>query len=213
MVPSPWATPLASKRLRLRHWTAQDLVPFHAMNADPRVMEFFPAPLDVAASAALLRRIEHGIATYGFGLWALELRESGRLIGCVGLGVPSFEAPFMPCVEIGWRLSYDYWGHGYATEAAESVLAFGFQHLKLAEIVAFTAAQNVRSQRLMRRLGMLYDPTADFAHPALPEPSPLRQHVLYRMTRAHWQKHSSRELVHELVNAALALPVSRGTKG
>jgi len=211
MVPSPWPTPLASERLRLRHWTAQDLAPFCAMNADPRVMEFFPSPLGVAESVALLRRIEHGIATYGFGLWVLELRATSRFIGCVGLGVPSFRAPFAPCVEIGWRLAYDYWGYGYATEAAESALAFGFEHLKLAQIVAFTASRNVRSQRLMQRLGMLRDPADDFNHPALPEHSPLCRHVLYRMTRARWQKHSSRALVHDLVNAALELPVSRET--
>lgn len=203
MSPNPWPTPCPTPRLRLRHWTMADLQPFQAMNADPRVMAFFPAPLDDAASATLLKRFMQGIDTCGFGFWALELRESSRFIGFVGLGVPTFAAPFTPCVEIGWRLAYDAWGQGYANEAARSVLDFAFQRLKFAEVVSFTARANLRSQRLMQRLGMLRDSDGDFDHPALDVDSPLRRHVLYRLGRGAWLAARQDELaVYKVLHAS-----------
>jgi RimJ/RimL family protein N-acetyltransferase len=111
----------------------------------------------------------------------VEVRGGAAFAGFVGLSVPRFEAHFAPCVEIGWRLAAQHWGHGYATEGARAALAFGFGTLGLEEIVAFTAPRNVRSRRVMEKIGMTYDPADDFDHPLLPEGHPLRRHVLYRI--------------------------------
>jgi RimJ/RimL family protein N-acetyltransferase len=122
----------------------------------------------------------------GFGLWAVELLETRELGGFVGLSVPSFDAPFTPCVEIGWRLARLCWGRGYATEAARAALSFGFERLGLEQIVSFTVPANLRSRRVMERLGMHRDAAADFEHPGLPPGHPLRPHVLYRLDRECW---------------------------
>jgi RimJ/RimL family protein N-acetyltransferase len=153
------------------------------MNADPRVMEFFPKLLDRAESDALAARIRDAFARRGFGLWAVEVPGVADFIGFVGLTVPHFEAHFTPCVEIGWRLARDHWGHGYASEAARAALDFGFWHLGLHEIVSFTTEANQRSRAVMERIGMIRSPADDFDYPALPEGHPLRRHVLYRVIR------------------------------
>lgn len=171
-------------RLRLRQWRTSDFAPFAAMGADSRVMEFFPEVLSAVESHAMARRIRALIAARGWGLWAVEVRDGARFIGFVGLHEPLAELPFAPCVEIGWRLAPAYWGHGYATEAARAVLAVGFERIGLDEIVSFTSAPNLRSQAVMRRIGMIADGT--FEHPAISHGSPLREHVLYRLRRTHW---------------------------
>jgi RimJ/RimL family protein N-acetyltransferase len=176
------ATPLVTPRLRLRPWRDEDLAPFAEMNADPKVMEFLPKPLDRAESDALAARIRDHFACRGFGLWAVEVPGVADFIGFVGLSVPTFEAHFTPCVEVGWRLASEYWGRGYATEAARAALDYGFRRLELAEIVSFTVPANLRSRRVMERIGMIHSPADDFDHPALPEGHPLRRHVLYRAT-------------------------------
>jgi ribosomal-protein-alanine N-acetyltransferase len=153
------------------------------MNADPRVMEFFPACLDRAESDAAADRIAAHFAQHGFGFWAVELPGSVSFIGFIGLAVPRFEAHFTPCVEIGWRLAHTYWGHGYATEGARRVLEHGLATLGLREIVSFTAVGNWRSRAVMERIGMHHDPDDDFEHPGLPAGHRLRQHVLYRAAR------------------------------
>ncbi|MEW9528193.1 GNAT family N-acetyltransferase [Microbispora sp. NPDC049125] len=173
-------TEIATERLVLRRWRHGDRQPFAALNADPAVMEHFPSTLSRAESDALAGRIEAAFAERGFGLWAVEA--GGAFIGFTGLNVPRFTAHFTPCVEIGWRLARPAWGHGYATEAARAALAYGFGELGLAEIVSFTSVTNVRSQAVMRRIGMTRDPQDDFDHPALDEDSPLRRHVLYRIS-------------------------------
>ena len=173
-------------RLRLRQWRASDVVPFAAMNADPRVMEYFPELMRPPESRAVARRIRDLIAERGWGLWAVEVRGGARFIGFVGLHVPSPELPCSPCVEIGWRLAPAHWGHGYATEAARGVLEVGFARLGLDEIVSFTARQNLRSQAVMQRLGMTRDADT-FEHPAVPPGNPLREHVLYRLRRDDWE--------------------------
>ncbi|MEU5882943.1 GNAT family N-acetyltransferase [Spirillospora sp. NPDC047279] len=173
---------LTTERLTLRGWREDDLAPFAELNADPAVMEHFPATLDRAASDALATRITAGFAAHGFGLWAVETTADRRFIGFTGLSVPGFHAPFLPGVEIGWRLARGAWGHGYATEAARRALRFGFHDAGLAEILSFTATGNTRSQAVMRRIGMTHDSAADFDHPDLPEGHPLRRHVLYRAT-------------------------------
>lgn len=174
-------------RLLLRRWLPLDRGPFAAMNADPEVMAHFPAPLSREQSDALIERIEAGFARHGFGLWALELRSTGAFAGFTGLAVPGFEAAFTPAVEIGWRLPRSAWGQGYATEAARAVLGFAFGDIGLAEVVSFTSTVNERSEAVMRRLGMAHDPADDFDHPRVPPGSPLRRHVLYRMTADRWR--------------------------
>ncbi len=172
---------LRTERLLLRRWRPADRAPFAAMNADPRVMEHFPAPLTRAESDALVDRIEAAFETRGFGLWALEERAGGAFLGFTGLIEPTFAAPFTPAIEIGWRLAAPAWGHGYATEAARAALAFGFDEAGASEIVSMTTVANARSRAVMRRLGMTRDPADDFDHPLLPAGHPLRRHVLYRI--------------------------------
>lgn len=173
---------LRTGRLLLRRWLSTDRMPFAALNADPRVMEHLPAPLSLEESDRLVAAIEAHFDKHGFGLWAVEIPGVVTFAGFVGLSVPRFTARFTPCVEIGWRLATEHWGRGYATEGARAALAFGFESLKLAEIVSFTVPGNLRSRRVMERIGMVHDPAEDFDHPALPEGHRLRRHVLYRIT-------------------------------
>lgn len=175
------AADLATARLILRHWRPEDLPPFAAMNADPRVMAHFPGTLDQTASDALARAIGDELVRDGFGLWAVEVPGIAPFVGFVGLRKPAFEAHFTPCLEIGWRLAFPYWGRGYATEAARAVIAHAFGPLALDELVSFTVPANLRSRAVMERLGMTYSPAEDFGHPKLPESHPLRPHVLYRL--------------------------------
>jgi ribosomal-protein-alanine N-acetyltransferase len=174
---------LHTERTTLRRWVPADRGPFAALNADARVMEYFPAPLKRAESNTMAQRIEAHFELHGFGLWALEVPGVVPFAGFVGLMVPRFQAAFMPCVEIGWRLAFEHWGKGYASEAARAVLEFAFEHARLAEVVSFTATMNSRSRRVMEKIGMRHDAQGDFAHPALPAGHPLQRHVLYRIRR------------------------------
>jgi len=175
---------LATERLLLRRWREADREPFRAMNADPRVMEFMPCLLTPEASDALADRAELHFERSGFGPFAAELRQNGAFLGFIGLSIPRFDAPFMPAVEIGWRLAAEYWGQGLATEGAREVLRFGFEELGLGGVVSFTSDANTRSRRVMEKLGMTHDPADDFEHPNLSVGHPLRHHVLYRLARA-----------------------------
>ena len=174
---------LPTARLILRPWTDADLAPFAEMSADPRVMEFCPKPLDRAESDAVAARIRAHFDRHGFGMWAVQLRDGPEFIGILGLSVPTWQAHFTPCVEIGWRLSHAHWGRGYATEGARAALAFGFDELGLAEILAFTSPGNQRSRNVMERIGMKRSPADDFNFPILPADHPLAPHVLYRIRR------------------------------
>lgn len=165
-------------RLHLRQWVDADLEPFAALNADPQVMEYFVAPLTRDASDAMALRLQTLIAQRGWGHWAVEERDTGAFVGFVGLHIPVATLPCAPCTEIGWRLARAHWGKGYASEAASAVLDSGFKQLGLTDIVSFTACSNVRSQAVMRRIGMVYE--SDFDHPNVPEGHALRPHVLYR---------------------------------
>ncbi len=178
-IPSTIRTP----RLLLRPWRDEDLAPFAALNGDPDVMEFFPKPLGRTESDAAATHVRDHFDRRGFGLWAVEVPGLVNFIGFVGLSVPSFEAHFTPCVEIGWRLARRHWGVGYATEAALAALDFGFRELALDEIVSFTAAVNLRSRGVMEKIGLTHSHADDFDHPALPEGHALRRHVLYRGRR------------------------------
>jgi RimJ/RimL family protein N-acetyltransferase len=174
-----------TERLYLRQWQPGDREPFAQLNADPRVMECFPNLLDRATSDALADRIEANIRDRGWGLWAVELQATQEFIGFVGLNVPAVELPCSPCVEIGWRLAFPYWGKGYATEAAKGALRIGFEVLHLDEIVSFTALPNRRSQAVMERLGMR-KMSETFLHPSLPGGHPLAEHILYTLSRSEF---------------------------
>lgn len=172
---------IRTKRLILRPWTQADFEPFAQLNADPRVMEYFPSTLSRIESDRQAEKISHLISKQGWGLWAVSIPGIAEFIGFVGLNPVTFSAHFTPAVEIGWRLAYDFWGRGYALEGALAALNYAFATLHLKEVVSFTAIQNMRSIRLMEKLGMHHDPKDDFDHPNLPEGDPLRRHVLYRI--------------------------------
>jgi ribosomal-protein-alanine N-acetyltransferase len=174
---------LTTGRLLLRRWRDADRLPFQRLNSDPRAMEFMPGLLAPEASDALITRVEEHFDKHGFGPFAAELREDGAFLGYIGLYVPTFHAHFMPAVEIGWRLSADYWGRGLATEGARAVAGYAFAELGLESLVSFTVPENLRSRRVMEKLGMVHDPRDDFDHPNLPGGHPLRRHVLYRLNR------------------------------
>lgn len=178
---------LESARLLMRQWRDADLDAFADMCADPRVMRYFPHTLSRLQSAGVIGRIRGHFAEFGFGFWALERKDSGAFIGFTGLSTVSFDVPFAPTVEIGWRLAHEHWGLGFASEAAWTALRCGFGQLQLEEVVAFTAHDNVPSEKVMQAIGMRRDVASDFEHPGLPEGHPLRRHSLYRITRAQWQ--------------------------
>jgi RimJ/RimL family protein N-acetyltransferase len=186
MKPFPCLDEIHTERLVLRRWLPIDRAPFARMNADPVVTEYLAGSLTRAQSDAMIERIEAGFDEHGFGLWAVERRSHGILIGFTGLSVPRFHAPFTPAVEIGWRLARTAWGHGFATEGARAVVDAAFTQLGLDALVSFTVPGNRRSRAVMERLDMTRDPAEDFDHPKLAVDSPLRRHVLYRLAREQW---------------------------
>ena len=170
---------LRTDRLILRSWRESDLEPWAAMNADPQVREFLGDLLTPDQSAVSATHFQGQLDERGFGFWAVEVQGTGEFIGFTGLDQVDEGMPFSG-MEIGWRLARSAWGHGYASEAALASLAFGFEALALPEIVAVTTATNLRSQAVMRRIGMTRDPAEDFDDPAEPE-GPRRRNVLYRI--------------------------------
>ncbi|WP_433060800.1 GNAT family N-acetyltransferase [Dactylosporangium sp. CS-033363] len=172
---------LRTERLLLRAWRDADLAPWAAMNADPAVREFLGRPLTLSESAASIEYFQTALDRDGFGFWAVEVAATGEFIGFTGLDAVDDGLPFTG-IEAGWRLARGAWGHGYATEAARAVLDFGFGELALPEILAVTARGNVRSQAVMRRLGMSTDPADDFDDPGAGLPH-LRASVLHRKQR------------------------------
>jgi ribosomal-protein-alanine N-acetyltransferase len=171
---------IETSRLILRKWQEQDLKAFSDINQDPKVLEFLLASRSIQETAEWIDQIKKHFIDHGFGLWAVVLKDTGELIGYAGLNIPSFEAHFTPCVEIGWRLASRHWAKGYATEAARKVLEVGFAELGLKEIVSFTVPANMRSIRVMEKIGMSRDLSGDFYHPKLPRDHALALHVLYR---------------------------------
>lgn len=172
-------TELQTDRLILRRWKDSDLEPWAAMNADPEVREHLGEVMTREQSDGSVARFLEEYDARGYGWLAVEVRETGAFIGFAGLDEVDEEMPFTG-VEIGWRLAREAWGRGYATEAARAILAFAFDTLALPEVLALTTATNTRSQAVMKRLGMTYDPADDFEDPTVPE-GPLRAGVVYRI--------------------------------
>lgn len=186
------AITLRTPRLLLREWRDEDGDAFAPMFDDPAVMEFLLPNAGRTEIDAFIGRIRQHFADHGYGLWAVEVPGVAPFIGFVGLSIPRFEAHFMPAIEVGWRLASAHWGRGYAIEGAKAVLEAGFTQFGLEEIVSFTVPANRRSLNVMQRIGMTHDPADDFDHPRVPEESPLRRHVLYRLGRERWRQSRER---------------------
>jgi 3-dehydroquinate dehydratase / shikimate dehydrogenase len=174
---------IKTKRLILRPWDENDFAPFAKLNADPRVREFFPSLLTREESDESAIKFQKHIKEHGWGLWAVSVPGFSDFIGFIGLHPVSFEAHFTPAVEIGWRLSQEAWGKGYATEGALAALDYGFDKAHLKEIVSFASHLNIRSIKVMEKIGMTHQSEDDFEHPSLPSGHPLSKHVLYRLQR------------------------------
>ena len=173
-------TRLETGRLILRRWRGADRDPYAAMSADPAVMDWLGrAPMTRAESDAQIDRFEAEFEQLGHGFFALERKPDGVFLGFVALAPIPHGPPRPRGYEIGWRLARPAWGFGYATEAARVLLRYGFEQLELPEIVSFTAATNLRSQAVMRRIGLHRRPDLDFDHPALAEEHPLRPHLVF----------------------------------
>jgi RimJ/RimL family protein N-acetyltransferase len=170
---------IETPRLILRRWRAADREPYAAMLADPEVADWLGGVVTRAEADARIDASEAAFERFGFGRFALERRADGQLVGYCGLMRAAEVEPVPPGLEIGWALVRGAWGRGYAAEAAEAVLADGFTSLGLSEILAFTAETNLRSQAVMRRLGMVRTPERDFDHPNLAEDHPLRRHIVF----------------------------------
>lgn len=178
---------LETQRLIMRQWREADRAVFARLNADTHVMAYLPGVLNESESDELVDRIEALIAGRGWGLWALELKQNQKFIGFAGLHEPTYDLPFTPCVEIGWRLAKDHWGKGYATEAAGAALDYAFNVLSLNEVYSFTSVINKKSSAVMQRLNML-DTGQNFVHPMLSANDKLREHVLFKIDRLSYLK-------------------------
>ncbi len=183
---------LRTPRVLLRQWKDSDIDAWATMNADPQVRRFFPAVLSRAEAQAEADRIRSGIAQRGWGMWALEVPGLHPFAGFVGLNLPGFDAPWMPAAEIGWRLAPTAWHQGYATEGAMAALHFAFTQLELPQVVAMSVPTNGPSHSVMERIGMVRDRAADFDHPRVPADSPLKRHILHRISPAQWRKQRDR---------------------
>ena len=180
---------LTTERLLLRTWKESDIPLMTAISSDPLVMEHFPSTQDLTATHALIDHINQHYEKFGYSAYAVEIKDTHEFIGFVGLNHPPFTIPNfipqgLPIVEIGWRLSSQHWGKGYATEAAKAVLHYAFTELKLSEIISFTVVANTKSRHVMEKIGLHHSEADDFDHPQLDDDSPLRRHVLYRLARA-----------------------------
>lgn len=180
---------LKTDRLLLRQWTEDDFFPFAEMCSDTEVMEYFPKTQTREESYEMGKKILSLINERGWGFWAVEILDRHEFIGFVGLHTPTDKMPFSPCVEIGWRLSKQHWGKGYATEAAKEALKFAFNRLNLDEVVSFTTLANERSKIVMQKIGMR-NSNQNFMHPAIDASHPLSEHVLYKIKKSEWLKNA-----------------------
>lgn len=177
---------LETARLRLRGWRESDLALFAAMNADPAVRRWFPGLMTRQQSDASVQAIQQSFRQDGFGFWAVETGDLA-FAGFIGLKRPLYPAPFLPAVEIGWRLDPRVWGRGLAVEGARAALAFGFDECGLHQIVAVAPRVNLPSLAVMRRLGMRCDPAEDFDHPDLTDHPEIRRCALHRLDRSDFR--------------------------
>ena len=178
---------METERLILRQWRQNDYAVYAQLNADPLVMQYFPATLTKQESDEQAERIKSLIEERGWGFWAVELKSTGQFIGFVGLHSQDENSgiPNAPLVEIGWRIAAQYWGLGYAPEVAYRALTFAFETLSVPEIYAFTALQNAPSQWVMSKIGMV-NTKQDFNHPKLSAGHVLARHCLYKITQQQW---------------------------
>jgi len=181
-------TYIETERLILRDWKKADLEEFIRINSDSMVMEYMPRILKPDDSKRLMKKFHEHIQKNGYGMFAVEIKETGEFIGTVGICQVRFDAPFTPAVEIAWRLNYESWGKGYATEAARAVMDYGFNEMDLDEIVAFTIHDNTPGIHVMEKLGMTRDKKGDFIYPRLKKEHPLALHCLFRINRAQYLK-------------------------
>lgn len=177
---------LETDRLILRTWVDEDLESMLAINQDPKVMEYFPSLQDLEMTKNFIDKVNVHFENHGYSLYATVRKDTGEFIGFIGLFTPEFESHFTPAIEIGWRLSSNHWGQGFATEGAKAVLDYAFRELKIPEIVSFTAASNAKSIRVMQKIGLKHNEADDFYHPKLDDTSLLKRHVLYRLTRTQY---------------------------
>ncbi len=173
---------IETERLILRTWQKQDADAYFHINQDPKVIEFLRGPLTIEQVNDFIPAVNSHQDKYGYTLWAACLKETDQLMGFIGLNYTDWEASFTPAVEVGWRLGSQFWGNGYATEGAKACLEYGFKKCGLKEIVSFTAPANLRSLRVIEKIGLKRDLNGDFAHPKLSTDHPLSQHILYRLT-------------------------------
>jgi RimJ/RimL family protein N-acetyltransferase len=185
-----YPTILRTRRLILRRWKESDLLPFIRINADPRVMEFMLGTMTEEETRQSVEHMKKHFDARGFGRWAVEIADSEKFIGFVGISIPSYPLAFSPCVEVAWRICAEEWGKGYAPEAGNEAMRDGFERVGLQEIVSFTTLTNLKSRRVMEKLGMRYCPSEDFNHPMVPADHRLLRHVLYRMSKSDWRPQS-----------------------
>jgi RimJ/RimL family protein N-acetyltransferase len=174
---------LETERLMLRTWNDNDVQPMLAINQDPKVMEYFPGLQDLEMTKNFIDKVNAHFENHGYSLYTTVRKDTNEFIGFIGLLIADFKAHFTPATEIGWRLSSNHWGQGFATEGAKAVLDYAFRELKIPEIVSFTAAGNAKSIRVMQKIGLQHNEADDFDPPKLDDESPLKRHVLYRLSR------------------------------
>lgn len=169
---------IETQRLLLRRWKETDLDQFVELNADPETMRYFPEPYQKERTKQFFDLIQEEFYKYGYGLYAVEEKSSGRFIGFIGFHWARFDTDFSPCIEIGWRLHKDYWNKGYATEGAKACLNHGFTNLNMSEVYSFTTKENIPSQNVMKKIGMRF--YQFFEHPDIPDNHPQKTHVCYK---------------------------------
>lgn len=178
-----------TERLLFRQWQESDLEPLIRMNKDPQVIEFMHGPLTREESENRAATYKKHIETHGWGRWAISIPDQADFIGWIGLCPVVFTLPFLSptLVEVGWRLLPEFWGKGYATEGAKACLKYGFETLKLNEIVSLTVAANTRSKRVLEKIGLNHSPEDAFEHPKVQDGSPLKRQLLYRLKQKEWE--------------------------
>ncbi len=177
---------IETDRLILRTWLDSDLRLMLAINQDPKVMEYFPGLQDLEATTNFITKVNKHFDKHCYSLYATIRKDTSEFIGFIGLLIADFESHFTPATEIGWRLSSNHWGQGFATEGAKAVLDYAFRELKISEIVSFTAEGNAKSIKVMQKIGLQHNVSDDFDHPKLDDSSPLKRHVLYRLSREEY---------------------------